>query len=103
MDDIARDGGQRREAMSQQLEDGAGHEHERSALHVTRRYATANWRPTKFLRTTPVRSRQLISKLAIECLEPVGQFYDSPAVVVQYCNAVINVLPLRRLNKRMIQ
>jgi hypothetical protein len=25
------------------LEDGAGHE--RSALHVTRRYATANWRP----------------------------------------------------------
>jgi hypothetical protein len=29
--------------VCQQLEDGAGHEH--SALHVTRRYATANWRP----------------------------------------------------------
>jgi len=31
-----------REAVCKRLEDGA--EHERSALHVTRRYATANWR-----------------------------------------------------------
>ena len=38
-DEIAHHEGQR----GQQLEDGAGHE--RSALHVTRRYATANWRP----------------------------------------------------------
>jgi hypothetical protein len=29
--------------VRQQLEDGAGHE--RSAFHVTLRYATANWRP----------------------------------------------------------
>ena len=41
-DEIARDGGQRIEAVCQQLEDGA--RHERSASHVTRRYATANWR-----------------------------------------------------------
>ena len=40
MDDIARDEEQRGEAVCQQLEDGAGHE--RSALHVTRRYVTAN-------------------------------------------------------------
>ena len=32
--------GQRVEAVRQELEDGA--RHERSALHVTRRYATAN-------------------------------------------------------------
>jgi hypothetical protein len=42
MDEIARDGGQRIEAVCQQLEDGA--RHERSASHVTRRYATAKWR-----------------------------------------------------------
>ena len=35
-DEIAGDQGQRVEAVRQQLEDGAGHE--RSALHVTRRY-----------------------------------------------------------------
>jgi hypothetical protein len=37
-----RDGRQRGEAVCQRLEEGAGHE--RPALHVTRRYATANWR-----------------------------------------------------------
>src|SRR5262245_45847021 len=42
MDEIARDGGQRGEAVCQRLEDGAGHE--RPALHVTRRYVTANCR-----------------------------------------------------------
>ena len=39
-EEIAGDQGQRVEAVRQQLEDGA--RHERSALHVTRRYATAN-------------------------------------------------------------
>ena len=39
-EEIARDEGQRVEAVLQQLEDGA--RHERSALHVTRSYATAN-------------------------------------------------------------
>jgi hypothetical protein len=42
MDEIARDGGQGGEAVCQRSKDGAWHE--RSASHVTRRYATANWR-----------------------------------------------------------
>jgi hypothetical protein len=42
MDEIARYGRQRREALCQRSKDGAGHE--RPALHVTRRYATADWR-----------------------------------------------------------
>jgi hypothetical protein len=42
-DEITSDEGQRVAAVCQQFEDGAGHE--RSALHVTRRDATANWRP----------------------------------------------------------
>ena len=42
-DEIAGEAGQRGEAACQQLEDGAGHE--RSALHITGRYALANWRP----------------------------------------------------------
>jgi hypothetical protein len=44
----------RRETVCQQLEDRAGHE--RSTLHVTRRYATANWRPGEFLRSTGIAS-----------------------------------------------
>ena len=42
-DEIAGDEGQGSEAVCQQSEDGAGQE--RSALQVTRRYATDTWRP----------------------------------------------------------
>jgi hypothetical protein len=42
--------GQRGEAVCQQLEDGAGHK--RSALHVTRRYTTANCGRAKVVRST---------------------------------------------------
>jgi hypothetical protein len=45
-DGIARDGGQRREAVCQQWEDGAGLE--RPALPVTEHYATANWRLDRY-------------------------------------------------------
>ena len=42
MGEIARNGRQRREAVCQRSEDGAGHK--RLALHVTRRYVTWHWR-----------------------------------------------------------
>src|SRR5215813_7239712 len=42
MDEIARYGRQRREALCQRSKDGAGHK--RPALHVTRLYVMANWR-----------------------------------------------------------
>jgi hypothetical protein len=45
MDEIKRDQRQRRETVSQHSEHGAGHE--RLALHVTQRYAAANWRPAE--------------------------------------------------------
>ena len=56
-DEITRDEGQRVEAVCQQFEDGAGHE--RSALHVTRRYATANWRPGEISADHTRRAREV--------------------------------------------
>jgi len=52
MDEIARNGRQRRWGLCQRLEDGAGHK--RLALHVRRRYGrrTDDW--TEFMRTTPI-------------------------------------------------
>jgi len=44
MDEIARYGRHRREALCQRSKDVAGHEH--PALHVTRLYVNANWRLT---------------------------------------------------------
>jgi hypothetical protein len=54
VDEIARYEPQRREALCQRSKDGAGHE--RPALHVTRRYAPADWRLDEILKISAARN-----------------------------------------------
>ena len=56
-EEIAGEPEQRVEAVRQQLKNGA--RHERLTLHVTRRYAAANWAGTEFLRTTGQSFRRI--------------------------------------------